>query len=141
LVSTPFYTVIDHTADLGIEVEAESREGVFTKSALAMFDLMFGLGSIGGDITKPFSVTAENPVELLVAWLNELLYFYAVERILFSGFADVRLGEDSFRAVGCGERFDPGKHRCDLEIKAATYHDVSLAFIEGRWKARVIFDV
>jgi SHS2 domain-containing protein len=141
LASTPFYTVIDHTADVGIEVEAASREAVFVNCGRAMFDLMFGLGSVGGDVTKPLSVEAENPTELLVAWLNELLYFSAVERILFSGFTDVRLGEQRFRAVGCGEHFDPGKHRCDLEIKAATYHDVSLAFADGRWKARVIFDV
>jgi len=141
LASTPFYTVIDHTADVGIEVEAADLEGLFTKSALAMFDLMFGLGSVGKHVSKPLSVAAENPTELLVAWLNELLYFNAVERIIFSGFADVELGGRTFRAVGCGEHFDPDKHRCDLEIKAATYHDVSLAFAGGRWKARVIFDV
>jgi SHS2 domain-containing protein len=138
---SPFYTVIDHTADLGIEVEAASREAVFVKSGLAMFDLMFGLASIGGDVTKHLSVAADNPTELLVAWLNELLYSCAVERIIFSGFADVELGEQAFRAVGCGEHFDPDKHRADLEIKAATYHDVSLVRTDGRWKARVIFDV
>lgn len=141
MARTPFYTVIDHTADVGIEVEASSREELFLKSGLAMFDLMFGLGSVGKDVTKPLSVTAESPSELLIAWLNELLYFYAVERIIFSDFTDVELGEQTFRALGCGERYNPDKHRCDLEIKAATYHDVSLACIGGRWKARVIFDV
>ena len=141
MVSTPFYTVIDHTADVGIEVEAASREALFTNCGLAMFDLMFGLGSVDGNVTKPLSVTADDPTELLVAWLNELLYSHAVDRIIFSSFTGVRLGEKEFRAVGCGEYFDPGKHRCDLEIKAATYHDVSVAFIEGRWKARVIFDI
>lgn len=141
MASRPFYTVIDHTADIGIEVEAANREGLFINSGLAMFDLMFGLGSVGKNVTKSLSVAAENPAELLIAWLNELLYFYAVERIVFSGFTDVDLGERTLRAVGCGERFNPDKHRCDLEIKAATYHDVSLAFADGRWKARVILDV
>ena len=141
MASKPFYTLIDHTADIGIEVEAADREGLFIRSGLAMFDLMVGLGSVGEGVTKPLSVAAENPAELLVAWLNELLYSYAVERMMFSGFTDVELGEQTFRAVGCGEHFDPDKHRCDLEIKAATYHDVSLAFANGRWKARVIFDV
>lgn len=141
MASTPFYKVIDHTADVGIEVEAATREDVFADCGRAMFDLMFDLDSIGADLTKSLIVDAESPTELLVAWLNELLYFYAIERILFSGFTDVRLGEHRFRAVGCGERYNPDKHRCDLEIKAATYHDVSLVFADGRWKARVIFDV
>jgi SHS2 domain-containing protein len=141
LASLPFYTVIDHTADVGIEVEAASREGLFVNSALAMFDLMFGLATVGRQVTRRLSVAAENPPELLVAWLNELLYACAVERMLFSGFTDVELGEQTLRAVGCGEHFDPDKHRCDLEIKAATYHELSLACTDGRWKARVIFDV
>jgi SHS2 domain-containing protein len=141
LASKPFYRVIEHTADVGIEVEADSREAIFVRSGLAVFDLMFGLETLSENVTKPLRVSADSPTELLVAWLNELLYFYAVERILFSGFSDVRLGEQNFQAVGRGEHFNPEKHRCDLEIKAATYHDVSLAFVGGRWKARVILDV
>jgi SHS2 domain-containing protein len=135
------YTVIDHTADVGIEVEGASREEIFTKSGLAMFDLMIGLESVGDNVTKSLSVTGANQTELLVVWLNELLYSYAVERIVYSGFTDAELGDSAFRAVGRGEQFDPGKHHCEMEIKAATYHDVSLARVDDGWKARVIFDV
>ena len=141
MASTPFYKVIDHTADVGIEVEAATREEAFIRCGLAMFDLMVGLESVGNDVARSLSVTAENPTELLIAWLNELLYVYAVERIVFSGFADAILGERSFRASGRGEHFNPDRHLGEMEIKAATYHDVSLARTGDRWKARVIFDV
>ena len=45
--SDPFYKTIEHTADIGIEVEAPDGEGVFARCALAMFDMMFGIESIG----------------------------------------------------------------------------------------------
>ena len=136
-----FYRVIEHTADIGIEVEAADPGGVFTRSGLAMFDLMFGLQSVGRTLRKPIRVTGENTEELLVAWLNELLYVYAVEQMVFSDFLDVRLEKCAFSATGLGEKFDPGKHSAAMEIKAATYHGMSVAHVEGRWTATIIFDV
>jgi SHS2 domain-containing protein len=141
MASTSFYKVIDHTADVGIEVSAATREEVFTRCGLALFDLMVGLRSIAGTVTKLMSVKGEGPTDLLVAWLNELLYFYAVEGLIFSGFAEAELGEESFRAVGCGEHFDASRHRCEMEIKAATYHEISLVCADDLWTARVILDV
>jgi SHS2 domain-containing protein len=51
------------------------------------------------------------------------------------------LHQTSFSASALGEAFDPGKHRVEVEIKAATYHELTLKQEEGRWMARVIFDV
>jgi SHS2 domain-containing protein len=141
VASTPFYDVIDHTADIGIEVNAATREEIFVRCGLAMFDLMVGLGSIAGTATRTVGVRGTGPPELLVAWLNELLYLYAVDGMLFCGFTDADLGERSFTAVGCGERLNTSKHHCEMEIKAATYHDLALIRADDRWIARVIFDV
>ena len=140
-MSENFYKTFEHTADLGLEVEAADRAGIFTRSAMAMFDMMFGLDSIGADRRRGLRVTADSLEELLVAWLNELLYVYSVEGIIFSGFRDVDLHERSFEAVGLGEVFDPEKHEPQLEIKAATYHQISITRDNGSWKARVIFDI
>ena len=141
MASESFYRTIEHTADIGIEVVAPDLGGIFTRSGLAVFDLMFGLQSVERTIKKPIRVTGENTEELLVAWLNELLYVYAVERIVFSDFSDVRFEKYAFSAVGLGERFDPGKHSAAMEIKAATYHRMSVVHECGRWKGTIIFDV
>ena len=141
MASASFYKLIEHTADIGIEVGGVTREEVFTGCGLALFDLMVGLQSIVGTFTRTVSVHGESPTDLLVAWLNELLYFYAVEGLMFSGFADAELAEGCFRAVGRGEHFDASRHRCEMEIKAATYHDVSLVLSGDRWTARVILDI
>jgi SHS2 domain-containing protein len=139
--SDSFYKTIEHTADIGIEVEAPDREGLFARCALAMFDMMFGLRSIGRAQTRRISVSGENLNELLVAWLNELLYVYSVEGMMFSDFSDVVLGATSLSALGLGDIYDQRKHSAHLEIKAATYHGLSIRRAAGKWRARLIFDI
>jgi SHS2 domain-containing protein len=136
-----FYRVIEHTADIGLEVEATSRTEIFVRSAQAMFDLMLGLNSVGRSLSRRVEVRAEGMEELLVAWLNELLYVYAVDRVVFSDFSQARLESESFSAVGWGESFDPEKHQVRLEIKAATYHQLAVRFADGKWRSSIIFDV
>ena len=137
----PFYRTIEHTADIGIEVLAPTCSDIFVQSALALFDLMFGIDSIGEGLERPIRVEGDNVEELLVAWLNDLLYIYAVDGMVFSGFTDVRLEEGAFSATGLGETFRQEKHCVVSEIKAATYHGISVAPEGDGWKARVIFDV
>jgi SHS2 domain-containing protein len=139
--SKPFYKIVEHTADIGVEVVSPDRNGVFTAAALAMFDIMFGLDTIDQKDRRRVSVSGDGPEELLVAWLNELLYVYAVEKLVFSGIAEADLRDTSFSALALGEALDPGRHRVEVEIKAATYHEVMLRQKGGRWTARVIFDI
>jgi len=141
LSSPGFYRLIDHTADLGIEVTAEELKGIYIGSALALFDIMVGIESIEKVERRNIKVSGSDQVELLVAWLNELLYVYSVERIVFADFEDLKLKPDSIEAVACGELFDPEKHELHIEVKAATYHGLSLSNDDGIWKARIIFDI
>jgi SHS2 domain-containing protein len=137
----PFYRTIEHTADIGIEVFAPTCSDIFVRSALALFDLIIGIDSIGRGLERPVRVEGDNLEELLVAWLNDLLYIYAVDGVVFSGFTDVRLEEGSFSATALGEGFRPERHIVASEIKAATYHGISIVPEGDGWKARVIFDV
>jgi SHS2 domain-containing protein len=135
------YRIIEHTADIGIEVEAADQAGIFVKSALALADLMFGLDTIGRRDERLVRAQGDSLEELLVAWLNEILYVSAVDKMLFSEFSDARLAGNSFSARGWGEKLDPGLHAAEMEIKAATYHGLAFRSTGGGWTARIILDV
>jgi SHS2 domain-containing protein len=141
VIGERFYRIIEHTADIRIEVEAPDVPGIFTRSALAMLDLMFGFESVGRKETRTITTTGDGVEELLIAWLNEVLYVYSVEGIVFSRFSHVEMTDKSFSAVGSGERLDCTKLSGGLEIKAATYHGLSIRPADGGWKATIIFDV
>jgi SHS2 domain-containing protein len=80
--------------------------------------------------------------ELLVSWLQELLFRFETRRQVPIRFAFEAAAPDRVRArVGFG-RFDPGRHRARAEIKGVTYHELDVhAEADGSWRARVILDV
>ncbi|NLE75301.1 MAG: archease [Chloroflexi bacterium] len=56
---------------------------------------------------------------------------------MYCRFRVVCLSPERLQAEVWGE----GGHRPRREIKAATYHDLSLRQTEGRWQGTVVFDV
>jgi SHS2 domain-containing protein len=137
----PSYEVIDHTADLGIRVTGDSLEKVFENAGLALFDLLADFKSIKPDTRMSFSLKAEDTEELFVQWLRELLYLFFGRKRVFCAFEITRLTKTDLTVTGWGERFDSNRHRMLTEIKAVTYHELSVSRTESGWLAQVIFDV
>ncbi|MDD5347479.1 MAG: archease [Candidatus Omnitrophica bacterium] len=135
-----YYEILDHTADLRILVRAKDLKGLFINAARAMFEIMATRAKDVADKKKvTVTVTAANVEELFVAWLNELLYLSATSNVVFTDFTVEALGETSLRAVAAA---GPSKNFTLLkDIKAATYHALSITQAAGEWQAQVIFDV
>lgn len=137
----PSYEIIDHTADLGIRVTGESLEKLFENAGLVLFDLLTDLRSIRSDTRTSFALEAENPESLFVQWLRELLHFFYGRKRLFCAFEITELSDTRLTVTGWGERLDPNRHVVLAEIKAVTYHELSVTRTESGWTAQVIFDV
>lgn len=137
----PSYEIIDHTADLGIKVTGDSTEKVFECAGLAMFDLLTDFRGIKPTTRMSFSLTADNLEALFVHWLRELLYLFYGQKRLFCAFEITKLSEKDLTVTGWGERFDQKRHTMLTEIKAVTYHELSVIRTESGWTAQVIFDI
>lgn len=135
------FRTIEHTADIGIEVEADNLSELFEGVAAAMFSLMVDPDTVRQTVERELSLEAGDLEELLFMWLNELLFVLYADGLLFSGFKVKDIGEDRLVATATGEKLDPQRHRLDEEIKAATYHEMMVERGDDGWKARVIFDV
>lgn len=132
---------LEHTADVGIEVEAPTLEKALEGSACALFSICADLERIEPSVRLqvklgPFS----DPSEMLFEFLNELIYLGDAKSMVFCR-ADVRKTEPYLEADIYGERIDFSKHVLKEQVKAATYHQLTLKETEKGWIARVIFDV
>jgi len=135
------YEIIEHTADIGICVKARSLEKLFAMAACAMFDLMVDISKVKPGQRAEISLEAETLEELLVTWLNELLFRADVSGMFFSRFEVHSVSEKSLRGSAMGEPYDKDVHSVKEHVKAATYHQLEISRSDGNWLARVILDV
>lgn len=126
---------LEHTAELGLEIEAPSREAVFAE-ALAAFAELVG-GGEGSPTTREVEAEADEPGLLLVEWLSELLYLADVEQFVPERIASLELDGNRLRATVEGRLGEPAQL-----LKAVTLH--RLEFREDAtvgWRAHVVLDV
>ena len=130
-----------HQADIGVRGIGASREEAFEQAALALAAV----------VTDPQIVQPEEAVEivceapddelLLVEWLNALIYEMGTRRMLWSRFT-VHIEECHLRATAWGEKTEVARHQPTVEVKGATYTDLSVRHDEtGVWLAQCVVDV
>ena len=138
------YTFIDHTADVAADLTGASPGELFCWAAQALTDTITDLSRVTSAVTQSVTLEAGNLDDLLVDWLNELLYRFEVQNMLVSD-ATVTLRESDGRwhlaAAIAGERFDPARHPSRVLVKSATYHGLHVAHEAGAWRARIVFDI
>jgi SHS2 domain-containing protein len=135
------YEFIEHTADLGFRCFGATLEELFTHAGLAFFEALVNLETIEKRIEKTIEAEADALDELMVNWLDELLFMYDTEGYLFSQFHFEMIEENQLKARASGEILDLERHDVRTGIKAVTYHQLSVVKKERRWEAQVIFDI
>jgi SHS2 domain-containing protein len=134
--------MLDHTADVGFEVEAPSVEGLLEEALGGLLQVMFEAPpQEGGAEERTVELSAPDLETLLVRWLNELTFLVQGE-----GFvpvcAEVRVGEGpSLRARLRGVPLDVARYGWQGEIKGATFHGLEVVRRDGALHAWVILDV
>ena len=127
----PRFEVIDHTADVGIIAYGSDLKEAFANSAYGMFSLIADLDSVKENVSRKVNVEATDQEALLVDWLNELLYLFDVEHIIFKRFDITVLSQNRLQAKVYGERIDKSRHRLKTGVKAATYHMLKIEKNKG----------
>jgi SHS2 domain-containing protein len=133
----------DHTADVGLRIRAADWDDLFRTAAEGLFDyVVANRNEVRATEEEAVTLTADSPGELLVAWLNELIFRLETRHRLYARF-DVRVAADgrSLEATIAGEPIDRDRHLLDHEVKAVTHHGLSLERKDGEWVAEVILDI
>ncbi|HSE86886.1 MAG TPA: archease [Candidatus Binatia bacterium] len=135
------YREIEHTADLGVEITAADLPALFASAGEALYALIADPATIKGREDINISATADNPEDLLHAWLCELLTLFNVQRFIGKHCEIAQISDGQVQGRVKGETLDLKRHDFKTEIKGVTYHDFKVWREAGEWHARIIFDV
>ncbi|MFA6350316.1 MAG: archease [Candidatus Omnitrophota bacterium] len=135
------YSLIEHTADIGIKVRGRTKNELFKNSALAVFDIIAEKKPSKNIIRKNITVKlkADTLESLFIEWLNELISLSGARGLIFDCFKIDKLDNDWLKAVISGVPAE--NYRVNVEIKAATYHQLKIKKTVKGWLAEVILDV
>ncbi|HEY6002333.1 MAG TPA: archease [Anaeromyxobacter sp.] len=136
------YEDLGHTADVGMRVRGASAE-----EALARLALAFGTLVTGGDAPRPereerVAVSGGGgPAGAAVAFLRELLYRFATERLLPAEVEVHRADADGAEATVAFARYDPARHAEGADVKAVTWHAARLEPEGAGWVGQIVLDI
>jgi SHS2 domain-containing protein len=135
--------VFDHTADVGLRIHGDDPADLFRTAAEALFDyVVANREAVRVDRTEVVTLTADSTADLLLAWLNELIFRSETGHVLFTRF-EIQIAADglALEATMGGEPIDRDRHVLDHEVKAVTHHGASLDREGEGWVAEVILDI
>lgn len=128
---------IEHTSEVELLVEAESKEAVFAEAALALGELLTDESDAdNGIVRRELSVRARDLPALLATWLEELVFIAETQGLVPERVVEVDVDAGEARGVIEGRRSLP-----QTLVKAITYHRLEMRPIETGWRGRVVFDV
>lgn len=135
------YRILEHPADLGIEAWGKNVGEAFEHAVLALISTLVDPVSIDPRETKSLLLSANDYEGILVRLLSEVLYLYDGERFLTCR-AEIRsLTPTTLEGQLAGETFDELKHTPKLDVKAITYHQISVREHSGGARVVVFLDI
>jgi SHS2 domain-containing protein len=133
----------DHTADLGLRIVGRDLSDLFESAATGLFDVIVANRSeVREETQESVALVADSTEDLMLAWLNELIFRCETGHRLYSRFVvELNEGGRSLHATIAGEPIDRARHELDHEVKAATHHGLMVRPEDGGWLAEVILDI
>ena len=134
------YDFFDHTADIGIRAAGKTLEELFERLAHGLTELIAEDSDLKPREVRAIHLGARDADSLLLAWLQELVFWFSTDRFLPAQYA-LEVSPTSLRGEVRGEPFDPSRHTQGREVKAITRHLLTVTQRDGVWCGQVIVDI
>lgn len=135
------YEVFEHTADIGLNAYGETLADLFIHAAQGMESLMVSPEQIRPLQSREIAVEGRDPVALLIEWLNEFIFLFDTEHLLFNEFQIDVISATRVTGRARGEVYDVQRHDLSSAIKAVTWHEAAVTHADHGYQARIIFDI
>lgn len=131
----------EHGADVGVRGIAATKAESFAQIAQALTAVVTDPGTVRPAVAVHVACEAPDDEDLLVEWLNAIIYEMATRRMLFGAFV-VGIDGPHLSASAWGEPLDVIRHEPAVEIKGATYTAVRVERTDdGDWITECVVDV
>ncbi len=135
------FEILEHTADIGFRVRGSSLPELFEQAALALETVAVDTRDVQQKAAYPIAASGGSQEELLVNWLNEVLYYLDGERVVMGRVQVEQLEDCRITGLGWGEPREDTRHAPKLVVKGVTYHQLKITRDEDGWSADVFLDV
>lgn len=147
------FEILDISGDIGIKAYGTNCEEAFVNAGTGMYNLITDVEKIEEKQEIAIEIKSESLEGVLVNYLNELIFHFDAygfigKRIEVVGAelqtASLNLSKSpnfELKIKVYGEEFNPARHERRLLVKAATYHNLRVEKINGKWEIEVVFDI
>jgi SHS2 domain-containing protein len=138
------YRFLDHMTDAVIEAYGDTLDEAFEQAAKGLNDTMVDLKGVQPDRELEISAEGHDIESLLFDWLDKVMLILVADGIVMSEFsAKIRKTDDRYELAGTakGEFLDLKRHTYKVEIKAVTYHEMSVRQQDGKATVRFLLDL
>ncbi len=135
------YRFFDHAADVGIALSAESLPDLFHTAVQGLMAWVGPPPDSADRVEEEICLNAEGLEELLVRWLQEILYLFQLKRVYWIEISGMTVAGNSAAGKIRGIPFNTDQALEYQEIKAVTYHQLQVREVNGFWLANIIIDI
>ena len=130
------YEFLEHPSELKIRSFGKDLSEVFVNSALAMMEFLFGKVAKDNIQHERLQIEADNLESLLVDWLADILYLSSSKKRIYLDYKVLEFSDNKIVA-----NIGSQKALAKDDIKAVTYHELSISKQNGLWQATVVYDI
>jgi len=138
------FLLVNHTADVGLQITADSIEDLFVTAAKGWLSLVMPNVDRQVKQEKPLIIESETLEELLVEFLSELNYLLFVKNWIAKDVKEISIkkmdGNYSLNSLIVGDIRSSENQPILLEIKAVTFYDLEIVKVGDQYQTRIIFD-
>jgi len=141
MMKTAGYETFEHTADLGVRVQAPTRAGLVAPATAALYATVGRLQAGPTAVDRTVRVTGDDPAVLLRDYLAEILHGLQVEHWLLTDPQVEEFNDERLVVRGRAVAIDPAASVFEREVKAVTYHELAVRACADGYEATFIVDI
>jgi SHS2 domain-containing protein len=135
------FKLLEHPSDIGVLARGATREEALIAASKGLVSILVDPEGFRPVDERWLKASGPDEAAQIVGWLNEILFFFDTEGMVFVEFVIDSWGRDAITGRARGEPFDTGRHEFRTAVKAATYHQFESHATPSGWEIRVFVDV